>query len=86
MNIKKFAGTTTMLGALGAAALGLGAVMAEAKPGPHIPGPPNPPGPGIDNPVNWWGPGPAPGQIKKFCPWQSPPGQWIGGPHGIPCT
>jgi hypothetical protein len=40
--------------------------------------------PGIDNPTNWR-PLP-PGQIKQFCPYQSPPGQWIGGPHGIPCT
>ena len=79
MELKKIAGTALLAGALGAGSL-LGIGAAGAKPGPHIPGPPPvPPGQ-----VDGWNP--APGQVKKFCPWQSPPGQWIGGPHGIPCT
>jgi hypothetical protein len=82
MSIRTIAVTATILGSMSAAALGLGAGMAQAKPGPHIPGPP--PVPGIDNPTDWR-PLP-PGQIKQYCPWQSPPGHWIGGPHGIPCT
>ncbi|OBF21067.1 hypothetical protein [Mycobacterium kubicae] len=81
MNIKKIAGTVGIAGWLGATALGLGVGIAQADPGPRIPGPP---GPHIDDPTDWR-PLP-PGQIKKACPWQSPPGQWIGGPHGIPCT
>ena len=80
MMIRKIAGAALIAGVLSAGATGAG--TAQAKPGPHIPGPP--PIPGVDGPVNW-NPGP-PGQIKKYCPWQSPPGQWIGGPHGIPCT
>ncbi|MCQ4361960.1 hypothetical protein KQR54_12560 [Mycobacterium gordonae] len=80
--MKRLIATTLMTGALGAGALGMGAGAAAAKPGPNIPGPPGPPVPVIDD-NNWR---PAPGQIKQFCPWQSPPGQWIGGPHGIPCT
>lgn len=82
MDIKKLIGTTLMAGALAAGTLGASAGTAVAKPGPNIPGPPGPGVPRIDD-NNWR---PAPGQIKKFCPWQSPPGQWIGGPHGIPCT
>lgn len=82
MDMKKLIATTVMTGALGMGAFGMGAGSAAAKPGPHIPGPPGPPVPVIDD--GGWRP--APGQIKKFCPWQSPPGQWIGGPHGIPCT
>lgn len=82
MMIRRVAGAALIAGTLGAGALGAG--TAQAKPGPHFPGPPNPPIPVIDGPANWH-PGP-PGQIKKYCPWQSPPGQWIGGPHGIPCT
>ena len=84
MKIKELAASAMILGSMGAAALGPSAGIAQAKPGPHIPGPPGPPVPGIDNPTNWR-PLP-PGQIKQFCPYQSPPGQWIGGPHGIPCT
>ncbi|MFV8315600.1 hypothetical protein [Mycobacterium sp. 23] len=83
MQFKKMIGTTLMAGALGAGALGMGAGPALAKPGPHIPGPPVPPVPRIDDSIGW---NPAPGQIKQYCPWQSPPGHWIGGPHGIPCT
>ncbi|BBX73535.1 hypothetical protein H7H78_16825 [Mycobacterium shinjukuense] len=81
MNVKMLAGAVTLTGALGAAAFGFGAGVASADPGPRIPGPP---GPNIDHWINWR-PVP-PGQIKKVCPWQSPPGHWIGGPHGIPCT
>lgn len=80
--MKKLAGAALITGALSASMLGAG--TAQARPGPHIPGPPVPPIPRIDDRIDWR-PGP-PGQIKKFCPWQSPPGQWIGGPHGIPCT
>lgn len=83
MQFKKMIGTTLMAGALGAGALGMGAGPALAKPGPHIPGPPVPPVPRIDDSIGW---NSAPGQIKQYCPWQSPPGHWIGGPHGIPCT
>jgi len=81
MFVKKVAGTATIVGALGAAALGLGAGAAGAAPGPRIPGPPGPHivGNGHGNPL-------PPGQIKRVCPWQSPPGQWLGGPHGVPCT
>lgn len=83
MNLKKIAGTAALTGALGAAALGVGSGWAQADPDwidPDIPVP------GIDiwDPVFDWGP--PPGQIKKWCPWHSPPGHWIGGPHGIPCT
>lgn len=80
MNVKTIVGKITIAGAVSAAALGLGAGLAQADPGPRIPGPP---GPHIDDPARW---NPAPGQIKQWCPWQSPPGHWIGGPHGIPCT
>lgn len=83
MNIKKVAGTAIIAGALGAGSLGLGAAAAQADPGwgPNIPWVP---GPGwVDwNPV----PNVPPGQIKKWCPGNSPPGHWIGGPHGVPCT
>ncbi len=81
MNVKKFAGTVALAGALGATTLGFGAGMASANPGPRIPGPP---GPHVDDWANWHQV--TPGQIKKVCPWQSPPGHWVGGPHGIPCT
>ncbi|OCB18603.1 hypothetical protein A5675_25495 [Mycobacterium malmoense] len=80
MNVKKFAGKTAIVGALSAAALGLGTGMAQAHPGPW----PVPPGPhvvdnGHGNPL-------PPGQVKQLCPWQAPPGHWVGGPHGVPCT
>lgn len=81
MDFKKIVGKITVAGALSAAVLGFGAGIAQADPGPRIPGPP---GPHIDDPARW-NPVP-PGQIKQWCPWQSPPGHWIGGPHGIPCT
>ncbi|WP_135457315.1 hypothetical protein [Mycobacterium sp. DL99] len=84
MSLKKVAGTVMIAGALGLGSLGLGAGTAQADPGwgPNIPWVP---GPGwVDwNPGVNWGP---PGQVKKWCPWQSPPGHWVGGPHGIPCT
>lgn len=84
MNLKKVTGTAIIAAALGAGSLGLGAASAQADPG-HGPNIPGIPGPGwVD-----WNPGPnwgAPGQVKKWCPWQSPPGHWIGGPHGVPCT
>lgn len=82
MVMKKLVGTTLIAGALVAGAWGAGTGTVVAKPGPDIPGPPGPNVPRIDD-NNWR---PAPGQIKQYCPWQSPPGHWIGGPHGIPCT
>lgn len=78
MNLKKIAGTASLVGALGAATLGFGAGMAQANPGPDVPWVPN-----VDHPG--WHPVP-PGQIQRVCPWHSPPGHWVGGPHGIPCT
>lgn len=82
MNVKKFAGKTAVVGVLSAAALGLGTGTAQAHPGPWPP--PGPPGPhvvdnGHGNPL-------PPGQVKQLCPWQAPPGHWVGGPHGVPCT
>ena len=78
MSVKKLLAAAAVAGSLGATALGIGAGLAQADDHwqPWIPR--------IDNvvpnnPV-------APGQLKKWCPWQSPPGQWIGGPHGVPCT
>ena len=80
MNLKKIAGVAAMAGALGASALGVGVGTAQAdNPGPWVPWVP-----GHGSHVDW-NPGP-PGQVKQLCPWQSPPGHWIGGPHGIPCT
>jgi hypothetical protein len=80
MNVKTIAATATIAGALGAAALGLGAGTAQADDWvPWVPWVPH-----VDDGVGW-NPLP-PGQAKKWCPWHSPPGHWIGGPHGIPCT
>jgi hypothetical protein len=76
MNLKKIAWTATIAGALGAA-LGLGAGTAQAD--DWVPWVPH-----VDDGVGF-NPFP-PGQVKQFCPWHSPPGHWIGGPHGIPCT
>lgn len=65
MNLNKIAATAAMTGALGSAALGIGAGLAQADPdgngpGPNVPGPnvpgPNMPGPDVQN-----GQGPAPG-------------------------
>jgi hypothetical protein len=83
MGLKEIIAATAIIGSLGAAGLGLGVGSAQADPGwgPDIPWVP---GPGDWVPdVNPW---PGPGDIKHWCPWQSPPGHWIGGPHGIPCT
>jgi hypothetical protein len=82
MNVKKIAGTAAIAGALGAAALGLGAGTAQADDWvPWVPWVPH-----VDDWVDWnpW----APGQLKKMCipPFDTPPGHWIGGPHGMPCT
>ncbi len=80
MKVKRIAGTATVLGAMGVAALGFGAGTAQADDWvPWVPWVPH-----VDdwvdvNPV-------APGQVAKLCPWHSPPGHWVGGPHGIPCT
>ena len=93
MTFKRIAGAAAVAGALGAAALGLGAGSAQADPiwVPDIPGIPWGPGHWIDELVPDVGdfvPGPelAPGQLKKLCPWNSPPGHWMGGPHGVPCS
>lgn len=88
MTVKKFAGAAAIAGALSGAALGLGAGMAQAHPGPGPWPPPVPPGPHVADYGHWnghWDPLP-PGQVKQYCPWQSPPGHWVGGPHGVPCT
>ena len=80
MNLKKIAWTATTAGVLGAAALGLGAGTAQADDWvPWVPWVPH-----VDDGVGF-NPFP-PGQVKQFCPWHSPPGHWIGGPHGIPCS
>ena len=87
MNIKTIVGTAALAGALGAAALGLGAGSAQADRiwVPDIPWIPWGPGHWVDE----WIPDAnlgSPGQIKNtFCPW-NPPGHWTGGPHGIPCS
>lgn len=86
MSLKKIMATTAIAGSLGAAALGLGVGTAQADPWdpwvPHIPGVP-----GVDDWVPDVVPNPgAPGVIKNtLCPWD-PPGHWMGGPHGLPCT
>ena len=80
MNVKKIAGTAIIAGALGAAALGLGAGTAQADDWvPWVPWVPH-----VDD---WgdWNPFP-PGQVQHWCSWHSPPGHWVGGPHGIPCS
>ncbi len=82
MPLKTIIAASAITGLLGAATIGLGAGMALADDwGPWVP---NVPGvPSLDDFV----PNPlAPGQLKKWCPLHSPPGHWIGGPHGIPCT
>ncbi len=80
MNVKKIAGAATIAGALGAAALGLGTATAQADDWvPWVPW--------VPHADNWVDGNPLPpGQVKKLCPWHSPPGHWVGGPHGIPCT
>lgn len=88
MGIKKIAGAAAIAGALGAAGLGLGAGSAQADAHwvPDIPGIPWGPGHWVDD----WVPDlvPDPGQLKNICPWpiDTPPGHWVGGPHGVPCT
>ncbi|KAA1248860.1 hypothetical protein F0Q45_18360 [Mycobacterium simiae] len=81
MKFMKVTGNLAIAGAVSAAVFGLGAGTAQADPGPRIP---RPPIPHIDDPTGWRPL--APGQVQRVCPWQSPPGHWLGGPHGIPCT
>ena len=77
MNLKRIVAATAIAGSLGAGAAGFGSGTAYAD--DHwVPWVPN-----VDRVVPN---GPAPGQVKNWCPWQSAPGHWIGGPHGIPCT
>jgi hypothetical protein len=83
MDFKKIIAATTITGSLGAGVLGLGAGTVQADPGwgPDIPW--------IPEPGHWFPDGdlwPGPGDISHLCLWHSPPGHWIGGPHGIPCT
>lgn len=79
MRLKKIIGATAVAGWLGVAAFGLGAGTAQAD--DWVPWVPNIPG--FDD----WVPNPAaPGQLAKWCPGHNPPGHWVGGPHGIPCT
>ncbi len=86
MNSKKIAAEVMIAVALCLSVLGLGAGSAQADPGrgPDIPWIPGPGDwvPDRDQGINWG----APGQLKKWCPWQSPPGHWIGGPRGIRCS
>ena len=88
LNFKKIAITATMTGALGAATLGFGTGLAQAKPHPGPPIPPVPviPGawvPGDPPGHNPWGP---PGQVKKWEALPGPvPGTVIDNPfEGIP--
>jgi hypothetical protein len=78
MGLKKIIAATAITGSLGTAALGLGAGTAHGDDWvPWVPWVPH---------VHDWAPNPlAPGQLAKWCPWHSPPGHWVGGPHGIPC-
>ncbi|HTY34138.1 hypothetical protein [Mycobacterium sp.] len=68
MKLNKMAATAAMAGALGSAALGIGAGFAQADPnGPNMPGPgPNVPGPNVPGAnvpgPNGPGQGPVPGQ------------------------
>ncbi|OBG18792.1 hypothetical protein [Mycobacterium sp. 852002-51057_SCH5723018] len=64
MKLNKLAATAAMAGALGSAALGIGAGFAQADPnGPNVPGPgPNVPGPNVPGPDQQPGPGYVPGQ------------------------
>jgi hypothetical protein len=84
MKMNRITGKAAVAGALGAIVLGFGAGAAGAAPGPGMPPGPGP-GPHIVGGSGHGHPLP-PGQVKKFCPWQSPPGHWVGGPHGVPCT
>ena len=77
LNLKKIAITATMTGVLGAATLGFGTGLSQAKPHPGPPIPPIPVIPGAWNPGdppghNPWGP---PGQVKK---WEVLPGPEAG--------
>ena len=78
--MKKTVGAAAIVAVLGAATLGLGAGTAQADDWvPWVPWVPHVDDWDVGNPL-------APGQEKKWCPWHSPPGHWIGGPHGIPCS
>lgn len=86
MGLKAIVAASAVVGSLGAAALGLGTGTAQGK--PYVPWVPDIPGiPYVDD----WVPDvvpnlDAPGVIKDtLCPWD-PPGHWMGGPHGVPCT
>ena len=74
MNLKKIAGTATLAGALGAAALGLGAGSAQAQPGEPGAGPNGNPHPVVPSNTDFTQPpghigqdlGIPPGQFKKI--------------------
>lgn len=74
MKLNKIAATAAMAGALGSAALGIGAGLAQADPnGPNVPGPgPNVPGPNVpgQNVPGPNGPGQGQGQVPGNVPGQ----------------
>jgi len=79
MGLQKILAATAITGSLGIGVLGLGAGPAQADDWePWVPWVPHLDD-WVSNPV-------PPGQLAKLCPWHSPPGHWVGGPHGIPCT
>ena len=79
MGLKKIIAATAITGSLGGAALGFGAGTAQGDDWvPWVPWIPQ-----VDDGIG--GNPLPPGQAKKRCPWHSPPGHWIEGPHGIPC-
>ena len=84
MNLKKIAGTATIAGVLGAAALGLGPASAQADPDwvdPNIPWIPG--WADWDPGVNWG----SPGQIKNaWCPWTPRPVTGKVVHTGSPCS
>ncbi len=89
MAFKRIAGTAAVAGALGAAALSLGAGSAQADRiwVPDIPGIPWGPGHWIDDWVPDANLGLPPGQVMNAIPGCPPPGHWTGGPHAlIPCV
>jgi hypothetical protein len=79
MRLKKIAAGAAVAGALAFGSIGIGAGQAQAD--DWVPWVPH-----VDDWVDWnpW----DPGHVKNVCPWpiDTPPGHWIGGPHGIPCT
>ncbi|MEE6177405.1 hypothetical protein [Mycobacterium sp. 050134] len=75
MKLNKMAATAAMAGALGSAALGIGAGIAQADPNGPGPGGPNVPGPNVPGP-NGPGQQPGPGYVPICNP----------GAPGVNCT